>query len=73
MLPQHRLYDCAIEVQEGVQPPFGPIYGLSQNEFAALREYLDENLAKNFIRDSKSPSRAPILFMKKKMAHFGCA
>ena len=28
MLSQHRLYDCAIEVQEGAQPPFGPIYGL---------------------------------------------
>lgn len=66
MLPQHRPYDCAIELQEGAQPPFGPIYGLSQNELAALREYLDENLAKNFIRHSKSPAGAPILFVKKK-------
>jgi len=49
-----------------VQPPFGPIYSLSQNELAALRDYLDENLAKNFIRHSKSPARAPILFVKKK-------
>ncbi len=28
-LPQHRLYDCGIELQEGAQPPFGPIYSLS--------------------------------------------
>ena len=65
-LPQHQPYDCSIELQEGAQPPFGPIYGLSQNELAALRDYLDENLAKNFIRHSKSPAGAPILFVKKK-------
>jgi len=65
-LPQHRPYDCGIELQEGAQPPFAPIYSLSQNELAALRDYLDENLTKNFIRHSKSPAGAPILFVKKK-------
>ncbi len=65
-LPQHRLYDCGIELQEGAQPPFGPIYSLSQNELIALRVYLDENLAKNFIQHSKSLAGAPILFVKKK-------
>jgi len=65
-LPQHRPYDCGIELQEDAQPPFGPIYSLSQNELAALRDYLDENLAKNFIQHSKSPTGAPILFVKKK-------
>ena len=49
ILPEHCPYDCAIDLQEGTQPPFGPIYNLSQNELAALREYIDENLAKNFI------------------------
>ena len=49
MLPQHRPYDCGIDLQEGTQPPFGPIYSLSQNELAALRKYLEKNLAKNFI------------------------
>lgn len=66
ILPEHRPYDCAIDLEEGAQPPFGPIYNLSQNELAALREYIDENLAKNFIRHSKSPAGAPILFVKKK-------
>ena len=50
MLPQHRPYNCGIDVQEGTQPPFGPIYSLSQNELASLWEYLDKNLAKNFTR-----------------------
>ena len=66
ILPEHRPYDCAIDLQDGAQPPFGPIYNLSQNELTTLREYIDENLAKNFIRHSKSPAGAPILFVKKK-------
>jgi hypothetical protein len=66
MLPEHRPYDCPIDLQEGAQPPFGPIYNLSQTELAELRKYIDENLAKNFIRHSKSPAGAPILFVKKK-------
>jgi hypothetical protein len=35
-------------------------------ELAALRDYIDENLSKNFIRHSKSPTGVPILFVKKK-------
>ena len=66
MLPEHRPYDCAIDLEDGAQPPFGPIYNLSQTELAELRKYIDENLAKNFIRHSKSPAGAPILFVKKK-------
>jgi hypothetical protein len=39
---------------------------LSQTELAALREYIDENLSKNFIRYSKSHVGASVLFVKKK-------
>ncbi len=49
-----------------MQLSFGPIYNLSQTELAALRKYIDENLGKGFIRHSKSPAGAPILFVKKK-------
>jgi hypothetical protein len=66
MLLQQHPYDCTIDLQEGTQPPFGLIYNLSQNELVALQDYLDENLAKNLIRHSKSPTGAPILFVKKK-------
>lgn len=65
-LPEHRPYDCTIDLEPGTEPPFGPIYKLSQTELTALREYIDENLAKNFIQHSKSPAGAPILFVKKK-------
>jgi hypothetical protein len=49
MLPQHYLYDCAIDLQEDIQLLFGPIYNLFQNKLVALREYFDESFAKNFI------------------------
>jgi hypothetical protein len=66
ILPEHRPYDCTIDLQDGAQPSFGPIYNLSQNELSALKNYIEENLAKNFIRNSKSPASAPMLFVKKK-------
>ena len=66
MLLEHRPFNCAIDLQEGSQPPFGPIYNLSQIELMELRKYIDKNLAKNFICHSKSPTGAPILFVKKK-------
>jgi hypothetical protein len=65
-LPEHHPYNCTIELQDGAQPPFGPIYNLSQPGLTKLREYIDENLSKNFIRHSKSPAGVPILFVKKK-------
>jgi hypothetical protein len=66
ILLEYRSYDYAIELQDGAQPPFGPIYNLSQTELAALYEYIDENLSNFFIRYSNSPAGAPILFVKKK-------
>jgi len=51
---------------EGVEPPFGPIYNLSQDELATFLKYINENLEKGFIQHSKFPTRAPILFIKKK-------
>ena len=65
VLPPHRQYDHKITLKEGFTPPFGPIYSLSIPELKALREWLDENLSKGFIRASSSPAGAPILFVKK--------
>jgi len=65
-LAPHRDIDLAIDLQPGKEPPYGPIYPLSQTELTALREFLEENLAKGFIRESKSPAAAPILFVPKK-------
>ena len=65
-LPVHRRYDCPIDLQPGKEPPWGPIYNLSPSELEVLRTYIDENLTNGFIRHSKSPTGAPIFFVKKK-------
>ena len=65
-LPQRRPHECAIELQEGAQPSFRPIYSLLQNKLTMLQEYIEKNLAKNFTRHSKSLAKAPMLFVKKK-------
>ena len=46
MLPEYRPYDCAIDLKDEAQPPFGPISNLSQTELAELRKYIDKNVAK---------------------------
>jgi len=66
VLPPHRSYDHKIPLKEGFTPPFGPLYSLSKPELQALRQWIDENLSKGFIRASSSPAGAPILFVKKK-------
>jgi hypothetical protein len=66
-LPEHNPhYDHHIELEEGKQPPFGPIYNLSEVESATLQDFLQENLACNFICPSQSTCGTPILFVKKK-------
>ena len=65
-LAPHRDIDLAIELQPGKEPPYGPIYPLSPWELATLKEWLEENLKRGFIRESRSPAGAPILFAPKK-------
>jgi hypothetical protein len=65
-LPEHRPYDCPIDLKPEKEPPWGPIYNLSPSELKVLREFIDENLANGLIRHSRSPAGAPIFFVKKK-------
>ena len=55
----------AIKLEEGKQPPFGPIYSLGPVKLETLKTYIKTNLANGFIRPSKSPAGAPILFDRK--------
>ena len=65
-LPPHRSFDHAIDMVEGKEPPWGPIYTLSEKELEVLRTYLDDMLYSGKIRPSKSSAGAPILFVPKK-------
>ena len=64
-LPEHRQYDHRIELEPGKTPPYGPLYGMSQNELKVLRKYLDDNLKKGFIQASSSPAASPVIFVRK--------
>ena len=65
-LPENTgINEHAIELEEGKQPPLGPIYSLGPMELKMLKTYIKTNLANSFIRPSKSPAGAPILFDRK--------
>jgi len=64
-LPPHRIYDCAIDLKPNSTPFFGPLYQLTVEEDKALKDYLDEMRAKGFIKPSKSPYGAPVMFVPK--------
>jgi len=63
--PPYRPYNCKIPLQEGFTPPFGQLYSLSKTEVQVLKEWLEENLSKGFIRALSSLATSLILFAKK--------
>ena len=65
LLPSKGSPEHTIDLLPGTAPPYGPIYPLSQRELAALRQYIEENMAAGRIRKSVSPAGAPILFVPK--------
>ncbi|XP_073701959.1 matrix-remodeling-associated protein 5 [Garra rufa] len=65
-LPPHRPGDCAIDLKPGAVTPHGRIFPLSQPESEAMEKYIQEELAKGFIRASTSPASAGFFFVKKK-------
>jgi hypothetical protein len=65
-LPPRRRVDHAIEVMSGVAPPAKAPYRMSHEELKELKVQLKELLAKGYIKPSKSPYGAPVLFVHKK-------
>ena len=64
-LAPHRPYDLKINLEEGTAPPpISTMYSLSPIELETLREFIDENLSKGFIRSATSPHGAPVLFSR---------
>ncbi len=54
-----------MEFVDDRQPPYSPIYSLGYVKLETLKAYIENNLASGFIRPSKSPAGAPILFDRK--------
>ena len=66
MLPERtELNKHAINLEDGKQPSYGPIYSLDPVELETLKTYIETYLKIGFIRPSKSPVGASILFDKK--------
>ena len=60
----------AIKLEKGKKIPYRPIYRLKLVEFKSVKIYIETNLANGFIRDSKSPAVALILFVSKPNGSF---
>jgi hypothetical protein len=63
--PPSRLDDHAIELKLGA-PADCKIYRQTETELKALKEYIDENLAKGYIIETNSPYASPVFFHAKK-------
>jgi hypothetical protein len=64
-LPDHKPYDYAIDLEDGEQLPWGPIYPLNETELQVLWDYLKEMLELGKLHPLKSPAAAPIIFIPK--------
>ena len=65
MLAPRRAFNHAINLKEGANPPWGPIYPMSGHQLNKLDKYLKKMMAEGKIAHSESPYGAPILFVPK--------
>jgi len=64
-LPPRRAVDHRIELVPGATPPSQPPYRMSPRDLGELRRQLEELIDAGFVRPSKAPYGAPVLFQKK--------
>ena len=64
-LAPHRSWDHRIELLPGKTPPYHKARPMSRDELHVVRKWLDDNLEKGFIRESRSPCAAPLLLAAK--------
>jgi hypothetical protein len=66
-LPKHQPWDHAIDLEpDAVTHWKVKLYPMSPAEQVELDKWLEENLAKGYLRPSKSPMASPVFFIKKK-------
>jgi hypothetical protein len=69
-LPPKRAVEHKIDLVPGAEPPSKVPYRLNQVELQELKRQLNELLERGYIRQSKSPFGAPVLFVSKKDGKF---
>ena len=65
-----RINKYTIKLVNSQQTPYKPIYSPRPVELETLKAYIKTNLANSFIKPSKSPAAAPILFDRKSNGFF---
>ena len=65
LLEQTEANKHAIELEEGKQPPYGPIYSLRPVELKTFKTYIETNLANGFIQTLNLSVGSLILFVRK--------
>jgi len=61
-----KVWDHAIDVKERFVPRKGKVYPLSREEREEVREFIKEQLRKEYIQLSKSLQMVPVFFVGKK-------
>ena len=61
-----KAWDHAIDVKEVFVPKKGKMYLLSREEREEVREFIREQLRKEYIQPSKSPQTVSVFFVGKK-------
>lgn len=64
--PPTRSYDHPIDLKEDFQPKITKVLPLSWKQQEALKEFINDNLRKGYIRKSSSPQAAAVFFVPKK-------
>uniref|UniRef100_A0A8H7TTS6 RNA-directed DNA polymerase n=1 Tax=Bionectria ochroleuca TaxID=29856 RepID=A0A8H7TTS6_BIOOC len=65
-LPEHSQWDHEISIIEEGEPAFHKLYNLTEPQLQTLREYIDDMLAKGYIRLSTSSAGYPVMFITRK-------
>jgi hypothetical protein len=65
-MPTRKIWDHKIKLKEDFEPRSSGIYKLTPAEDEATREFIKENLKKDYIHPSKSPMASPFFFVPKK-------
>jgi len=65
-MPTRKPWDHAINLKEDFVPKKGRTYLISRQEKEEVREFVEEQLRKEYIRPSKSPQTSPVFFVGKK-------
>jgi len=60
------VWDHAIDMKKRFVSRKGKVYPLLREEREEVREFINEQLRKGYIRPSKLPQMAPVFFVRKK-------